>query len=206
MDAERRGLVVTTMLPRVTSLSRGLRARWQLVAVHLAAAYRLRSRLAVAAPASCVVDANGRVVHASGEATARAARERLRAAVIARDRARTRKHRSKPDEALALWAGLAAGRWSLVDRFERDGRRFIVAWRNDTDPKGPLALSRRERQVVSHLLQGDSLKVAAYALGIAPSTASMAASQARLKLGVRTLSDVARLVANEDAAPASAPP
>jgi FixJ family two-component response regulator len=78
--------------------------------------------------------------------------------------------RSDPEAALALWAGLVAGRWSLADCFERDGRRFIVARRNGTNPHGPQALTRHERQVLSHRLQGDSLKVTAYALGIAEST------------------------------------
>ena len=45
------------------------------------------------------------------------------------DRARTRSACvcSDPDGAVARWRGLASGTWSLVDKVESDGRRFIVA-------------------------------------------------------------------------------
>ena len=50
-----------------------------------------------------------------------------------RERARSKRERADPDCALALWEGLVAGRWSLVDHFESDGKRFVVAHKNDPD-------------------------------------------------------------------------
>jgi DNA-binding CsgD family transcriptional regulator len=107
--------------------------------------------------------------------------------------------RGHAEEALLLWPGLVARRWSLVDRFESDGRRFIVARRNEPRPAGPLALSLRERQVLGHMVQGDSVKLTAYSLGVSPGTVSDVASVLRLKLGIRTFADlVARMSASTD--------
>jgi DNA-binding CsgD family transcriptional regulator len=187
LDAEGRGIVVATDLPSVTRLPRALRSRWELIGAHLAAAHRLR-RKATSAPADeCVVTPEGRVLHAEGKAVPRAVRERLRELVVARDRARTRASRTDADAALECWPGLVAGRWSLVDRFERDGRRYIVARCNEPRPPRPLCLTLRERQVLGHMLQGDSMKVTAYSLGLDGSTVSSLAASLRLKLGARSI-------------------
>ena len=156
-DAEGHGVVFCAMLPRPTRLSRITRARWQRVAVHVAAAHRVRRRLGQPV-ADAVMQPGGRVVHAEGEAVGSVARDRLREACLARERARTRRTRADADEALGLWQALVAGRWSLVDRFESDGRRYVVARRNEPAAVGPLALTPRERRVVAHLVQGDSGK------------------------------------------------
>jgi DNA-binding NarL/FixJ family response regulator len=139
----------------------------------------------------CVLAPDGRAVHAEGDATEIGARERLRDAVVRRERARMREVRREPQEALALWPALVSGRWSLLDRFERDGRRYVVARRNEPLPPGPLALTARERQVCGHLVQGDSVKLTAYTLGLAASTVSAVARSALLKLGVRNASQLA---------------
>src|SRR6266481_4745371 len=46
------------------------------------------------------------------------------------DRARGRLRHDTPEETVALWKVLVGGRWSLVDHFERDGRRYVVACRD----------------------------------------------------------------------------
>jgi DNA-binding CsgD family transcriptional regulator len=198
LDAEGRGMVVATDLPAVTRLPRALRSRWELVGAHLAAARRLRSAAARKHADECVVTPEGRVVHAEGKAVPRAVRERLREMVVARDRARTQASRADPDAALECWPGLVAGRWSLVDRFERDGRRYIVARCNEPRPPGPLCLTLRERQVLGHMLQGDSLKLTAYALGLDASTVSSLAASLRLKLGARSMADLLTRSVPED--------
>jgi DNA-binding CsgD family transcriptional regulator len=201
IDAEGRGLVLSTLLSRPLHLSRALRMRWSLLGAHVAAAERLRRRAHERPRDECVLSAGGRVEHAEGEAADATAREGLRAAVVARDKARTRAVRSDPDQALALWRGLVSGRWSLLDRFESDGRRYVVARRNEPDPRNPLALTLRERQVLSHLIQGDAMKVAGYALGIGPSTVSTIAKSLLLKVGMRSVTDLAALVAASGGAP-----
>jgi DNA-binding CsgD family transcriptional regulator len=190
LDSEGRGVVLCTDLSRVLRLSRSLRERWGLVAAHLASAARLRTRRGDGVRDDCVVEPGGRIVHAEGDAVTRGARDELREAVLARDRARTKAVRTDPVAALSLWPGLVSGRWSLVDRFERDGRRYIVAKCNEPVPTGPLALSLRERQVLGHLAQGDSVKFTAYSLGLAPSTVSSLAQSLLLKLGVRSIAQL----------------
>jgi DNA-binding CsgD family transcriptional regulator len=200
LDAEGRGLVLATLLSKPLHLSRGARARWSLLAAHVAAADRLRRKLPGEPRDECILSVDGRVEHAEGEATAAKARERLRAAVVARDRARTRRVRASPDEALGLWRGLVSGRWSLLDRFERGGRRYIVARRNEPNPQNPLALTLRERQVLGHLVQGDAKKVVGYALGIDISTVSNLSTNLLLKLGLRSVAELVHLIASARAA------
>jgi hypothetical protein len=43
------------------------------------------------------------------------------------DLARGRMSKRNPERALQLWRALVDGRWSLVDSFETDGRRYVVA-------------------------------------------------------------------------------
>jgi DNA-binding NarL/FixJ family response regulator len=195
LDAEGRGLVLAALLPTATRLARRTRTQWSLLAAHVAAAERLKRRVQEQPQDECVLSAGGRVEHAEGDATPARAQECLRAAVVARDKARTRAVRSNPEEALALWQGLVEGRWSLLDRFESDGRRYVVARRNEPDPPNPLALTLRERQVLWHLVQGDAMKVVGYALGIKASALSIVAKSLLLKLGVRSVTELAGLVA-----------
>ncbi|HLK35710.1 MAG TPA: LuxR C-terminal-related transcriptional regulator [Polyangiaceae bacterium] len=191
LDAEGRGIVIAAGLPRITRLSRRVRSLWSVLGAHVATANRMRFR---GEPNDeCILTPDGRAVHAEGDATASGARERLRDAVVKRDRARMREMRGEPQEALALWPAMVSGRWSLMDRFERDGRRYVVARRNEPLPPGPLALTLRERQICGHMVQGDSMKLTAYALGLRASTVSAVARSVLLKLGVRTVSQLAGL-------------
>jgi DNA-binding CsgD family transcriptional regulator len=191
IDSERRGVVVSSAYDRVFTLDRAARRRWSLVAVHIATAARLRRALeASALRADAVLTPAGKVVHAEGDATSRSARETLRERVVAVDRARGRMRRSDPDAALETWRGLVSGRWSLVDRFESDGRRYVVAHRNEPVPAQILSLTLRERQAIGHVLAGHPAKVVAYALGVSPAAISAALRSAMGKLGAGTLAQL----------------
>ncbi len=48
------------------------------------------------------------------------------------------------DEALQLWQGLVDGTWSLVDRCEAAGKRYILACCNEPGVRDPKALTPRE--------------------------------------------------------------
>jgi DNA-binding NarL/FixJ family response regulator len=82
------------------------------------------------------------------------------------------------------------GRWSLVDRFESDGRRFMVAHRNEPDVRDPRALSKRERQVVAFAATGHSNKLIGYELGVSPSSVAKHLGVAARKLGVRSRAEL----------------
>jgi DNA-binding CsgD family transcriptional regulator len=203
-----RGVSLSCVFDRATTLSRSARLRWTRVAVHIAAGSRLRGALTQtrAEPQpDAVLSPSGQIEHAEGDAKQWAALESLRARAVTIDRARSRKGRSDPDAALEAWQGLVSGRWSLVDRFESDGRRYVVAHRNEPRTARILALTPREEQVVSHLLLGHSSKLTAYTLGISPAAVSAALKSSMQKLGVRSAAQLLhRLSGMRETTPAGA--
>jgi DNA-binding CsgD family transcriptional regulator len=188
----REGLMIQIPSRDIVSLDPATRRRWSMIAAHLASGLRLRRALHAAAAADSVADPieavlspDGRVQDASGPAKTRQARENLRCFVIRLDRARAQAARSGGDEAdktLSLWTGLVDGRWSVVDRFESDGRRYLVAYRNDCSLPDPRALNPREAQVCRLLSYGHANKYIAYELGLSTSTVATHISSSRQKL------------------------
>jgi DNA-binding NarL/FixJ family response regulator len=128
----------------------------------------------------------GRLVDASAAASGQHARESLREAAIALDQACGRLGRTDAGRAVALWRALIAGRWSLVDQFDRDGRRFLLAQRNDAALVGAGRLTERERQVAAFAALGHPNKLIAYELGLSTTTVATHLSHAAKKLGLRS--------------------
>lgn len=154
------------------------------IAAHVAAAHRLRERIGLADAterAEAIISPDGRVEHAVGLAEPRTARDELRAAALSLDRARV-KLRKDPELALDTWKCLVSARWTLVDCFENDGRRYILAQENEPDPHAAPELSARERQVLANAALGRSNKEIAYALGLAHSTVRVLLARAARKL------------------------
>jgi DNA-binding CsgD family transcriptional regulator len=186
--------------------SRPERSLWNRVAAHLGAGARLRGALGapsgardISTGAEAVLSPSGKLEHGLAPATAPRMRDSLRRAAIAIDRARTREGRANPNASLDLWQGLVAGRWSLVDRFDSDGRRFLVARSNDPDVPDPRALTRRERQVLAYAAMGQPLKLIAYALGLSVSTIALHRGRAMRKLGLTSTAEVVGMFAQEAA-------
>jgi DNA-binding NarL/FixJ family response regulator len=156
------------------------------IAAHIVNGFRLRRRLAGDAPIEAVLDLSGGIVHLEDPAKSREARAALRAAATAIDYARRKRRKSDPDDGLARWLALVAGRWSLVDQFDRDGRSFLVARRNDARCAAPQTLSARQAQVVAHAALGHTNKLIAYELGLTESAVSAHLTRAKVKLGVHS--------------------
>jgi DNA-binding CsgD family transcriptional regulator len=78
------------------------------------------------------------------------------------------------------------GRWSLVDWFDSDGRRFVLALPNTPEVVDPRGLSERENLVATYAIHGDSGKLIGYRLGISKASVSTALHSAMHKLGVKT--------------------
>ncbi len=196
IDPTRNGCVVFAPLREAPKLTRPLGLRYHRITAHVAAGFRLHRVLGdgSAPPEEAVLEPSGKVVHASGPAQETRARAALRRAAVAVDRARGSLRRRDPETALATWQGLAAGRWSLVDRFESDGRRYVIAHRNDPDVVDPRALTLTERQVAGLAALGRSNKVIAYELGISVNTVGALLSRAARKLGVKSRADLARMI------------
>ena len=168
-----------------------------LFSVHLGASMRLRGAVR-ALPPDAVLRPDGRIVDAAPGA-APAARASLADAVRRLDRARGPLRHSDPDEALRLWQGLVDGTWSLVDRVDRDGRRYVLARRNAPELRDPKALTGRERAVVAFAALGHQNKLIAYLLGLHPSAVAthLASACRKLRLSSRAalVSEFAALVA-----------
>jgi DNA-binding NarL/FixJ family response regulator len=131
-------------------------------------------------------------VHAERAAERRDLREALRHAVRARDRARSAAIRRSDDgAAVDMWQALVSGRWSLIDRFESDGRRFTVAIENEPRVADPRALSPRERCVVQLAARGHANKSIAYSLGLAAGTVGALLARALRKLGLGSRAELA---------------
>ncbi len=194
-DVEGRVLTFSAPMADVRRPAKKEVALWSQIAAHLAAGVRLRRGLCggtsrdVAEGAEAVLSPSGGVLHAEPAAQGSRARESLRRAVEAIDRARG-PSRSDEQEALALWEGLVSGRWSLIDRFDTDGRRFVVARRNDPQVSDPRAVTLRERQVLAYAARGFPLKRIAYALGLSLTTVSAQRLSGMRKLGLRTQADL----------------
>ena len=189
------GLLIGAPCSRGSVIDRRVARRWSRIAGHLHSALRLRLALSETAPidsarAEAILAPSGRPLHATEPA--QAALEVLRVAAVTMDRARTA--RSEADEGIELWPAMVAGRWSIVEQFDSDGRRYLVALENEPDCPDPRALTERERQVVHFAAIGCSDKSIAYTLGLAPSRVGSYLSSARRKLGVRSRVELVTLV------------
>jgi len=80
----------------------------------------------------------------------------------------------------------ADARFSLIDRFESDGRRYVIACENAPANGGPARLTARERQVVALYRLGADAKLIAYELGLAHATVRVLLSRAARRVGVAT--------------------
>jgi DNA-binding CsgD family transcriptional regulator len=155
------------------------------IAAHLAAAHRLRDRLQLADAtqrAEAIIAPDGKIQHAVGDAKGRRSRDDLHAAARSLDRIRATLRKKDPELALEKWKGLVSARWTLVDHFESDGRRYILAQENQPDPASAPELSPREQQVLANAALGRSNKEIAYALGLAHSTVRVLMNRAAAKL------------------------
>jgi DNA-binding CsgD family transcriptional regulator len=194
-----RGIVVTAGQTAMRSIDRRTRRLWARVSTHLAAARRLRAALAESAESAAreaaVLTPSGRLEHAEGDAKAHPCRQALQRAVLHQEKARGRQRREDPHAATEAWRALVTGRWSLVDRFDRDGRRYLVARPNEIHVPDPRALSTRERAVAQLAALGKPNKLIGYELGIAPSTVANHLAAAARKLGARSRSELVTLVA-----------
>jgi DNA-binding CsgD family transcriptional regulator len=171
------------------------------IAHHIATAFRCRRLLGfLKSPGGgepepdrgaveAVLDADGHFVHAEGEASSTAARERIRAAAASIAEIRT-KGRAKGQAALDGWPPLVDARWTLVDSFEESGRRYVVARENQARAPHFEMLTHREQQVVLQAALGFTNKEVAYALGISDSTVRVLMARAAGKMGVRSRVDL----------------
>jgi DNA-binding CsgD family transcriptional regulator len=192
------GLSLSILLPEVTTLTGKDREIWTMIGAHLVSGFRLRRYLEQARDAltkntplpnnaEAVLDPKKfEITDAVGPAADNTTVEFIRETARLIDKARGRLRREDPDEALEIWRALVEGRWSMVDWFDSDGRRFVLAHPNPPNLKDPRGLSERERQVATYAALGESNKLVSYRLGISQPKVSTTLKSAMHKLGVQT--------------------
>lgn len=188
-DPAGHGVCASIGLPERRGLSERQLRLLDRVAVHLSAGRRLREKKQsrLLDDAEAILSSNGKVLHALKAAKNK--RESLHAARARRDEASKLKH--DPEKALEIWKGLVGGRWSLVDHFDTDGKRLLLAVKNapQIDPRADL--SPRERRVCALVAMGHRDKEIAYSLGLSLGSVTAALHRARMKLKVSSRTELA---------------
>ncbi len=98
-----------------------------------------------------------------------------------------------------------AGRWTLIDEFEVEGKRYVLA-AADGGARPPRAyrLTTREKQVLALAASGLTNKEIAYELGVTATTVRVLIARAANRLGVLGRHEVIaafRAIAADDRAP-----
>jgi DNA-binding CsgD family transcriptional regulator len=199
LDPDLHGVNIPIPSPKTIRMSTQARKHWRMLVIHITAAHRLRRGLIEPtgvrgiAPtdmplnAEALLDPKGfRVSQAAGAAQDKGASDTIREAAVRVDRARSKLRRTDPEQALEIWQGLVRGRWSLVDWFDTDGRRFVLAKPNAPNIGDPRGLTEREAQVATYAALGNSGKIIGYRFGLSSATVSRLLKSAMRKLGVNT--------------------
>lgn len=187
LDASGFGLWLGAPWPRASRRSTTRETLFSRVSAHLTSAGRLRRESSASRRTEAVLRPDGTLLHAEREAKESDVRLELRRATTALERARSREGRRDVELTTRQWKPLVLSRWSMLDEFDSDGRRFVVA----VDNRAPTAtshaaLSEREHQVLTFALLGHSNKVIAYELGLSDSTVRVLLHRASLKLDAKT--------------------
>jgi DNA-binding CsgD family transcriptional regulator len=84
---------------------------------------------------------------------------------------------------------LVHGEWKLIQRFDRDGRRFFVWQKDEAEKSAGRALTVRERVVLARVARGLGDRAVSAELGCSTSTVATHRLRAMAKLGIgsRTL-------------------
>jgi DNA-binding CsgD family transcriptional regulator len=188
LDASGRGLWLGAPMRSTAKVPPEAVVLFTRLAAHLTSAVRLRRNAGASKPrAAAILSPNGALLHAEDGGGVVDAREELRRATLAFEEARTKKGRADVDLATRRWRPLVESRWSLLDDFDSDGRRFLVAVANQPPTRPPRKdLSEREHQVITQAHLGHRDKVIAYELGLSVSTVRVLLHRATRKLGAST--------------------
>ncbi|MBX3225758.1 MAG: helix-turn-helix transcriptional regulator [Labilithrix sp.] len=164
VDPDRRGIFIGFTIQGERRLHVAERRRLAMIAAHLASARRLL--VSGRSEPVAVFERSGAVAHVG------------RDHVGALDALKTRmdemkgldRRTSDPDEVLARWTALVSGRYSIVRRFDSDGRRYVFAYENPPNVSDPRGLAPQEAAIANLLLCGHSQKLIAYELGLSVGT------------------------------------
>ncbi len=188
LDASGRGLFLVAPLREARRASAERVTLFTRFAAHLTATLRVRRNAGGSRPrAAAVLSSAGQLLDAEGGDEIVEARDELRRATAALERARVTKRSDELESTTRRWRPLVASRWSLLDEFDTDGKRFVVAIENAPPTRAPRRdLSEREHQVMTQASLGHTDKEIAYELGLSASTVRVLVHRAVHKLGATT--------------------
>lgn len=199
--ADPSGTMVLMLAPlsEISTTDPAQRHHWARLAAHVAAAYRLRreqgARPVEPDEADAVLSADGKVEHLAEAALKddEISLERLEAAAEAIGRARGELRHSAPADAVELWKTLVQARYSVLEHVDTDGKKMLIARRNEAATGEPLSLSPRERHVVQFAAMGHSDRLIAYELGLSNSDVEQLLASGLEKLQFESRGELLRL-------------
>ncbi|MFO0740208.1 MAG: helix-turn-helix transcriptional regulator [Labilithrix sp.] len=174
------------------------RAHLDAIGAHLGSALRLRALLRTEPTAEhpsvdAVLAPDGRVLDARGDTKEEAVRAPLIDAVRRLEGAKLR--RATSEERVEIWTALVEGRWSILERVDADGKRMLLAHRNDPRVSPVRLLSPHEQAIATYAALGHSFKYIAYELGVPLATVAVRLKSALRKLGLCSRGELIRLLA-----------
>ncbi|MGB5811136.1 MAG: helix-turn-helix transcriptional regulator [Polyangiales bacterium] len=193
VEPDGEGVNFTLLLPRQTRLTSSSARTWRMLGAHLTAGHRIRRAMenqrekntTLPRGAEAVIDPTTfQITDAEGEG--RGATVALREAARRVDRSRGRLRTTDPEEALSAWWALMQGRWSMVDWFDSDDRRYVLAIPNAPNLGDPRGLTERELQVATYAALGEQSNHIGYRLGVSTSAVSRSLQNAMRKLGAKS--------------------
>lgn len=182
MNPDGLGAFILAPLFERTVLTAPTRHRWRMVGAHLSTGFHLRRALRKKDEGAQSDDKRG--------TEACEAIQALRRAAVLADRTRGPSRKADSDAALRLWENLVDGHCSLLDGFDSDTRRFVLATCKRPGVKDPHGLTRREHEVTALAAQGESGKLIGYHLGLSSSRVSELLHDAMRKLRVHTQAEL----------------
>lgn len=187
---------VLGFLSEVYEPSGAERAYWQPAAAHLMAAWRLRRRFESGVEPDDVIEAtfrpDGKVCD-EPRALPKTVLQLLREHVLRRESLRLGQAVSSE-----LWQELIGGRWTLIDKYEADGRRMVLAVRNAAAGSDLCRLTSKEVEALSMARRGAANKEISLTLGVSAATVTRLLSSVSRKLR-GSLADILICIGDEGA-------
>jgi len=97
-----------------------------------------------------------------------------------------------PASAPSAWKSVLSGRYRIMDWYDRDGRRYLVAKPNASRSLRPL--TERQRRILALRARGAALKVIAFEFGVSMGTVSRDLTLAMNQLGLESSADLAAVL------------
>lgn len=109
--------------------------------------------------------------------------------------------RSAEVDAHDVWRALLQGRCCLIESFDADGHRYLIARRTPGVPRSNTRLTPLEARALCLRAQGDSYKVIASELGMSTAAAHGLTQSGMRKIGVRDEAELPWLLRRPSASP-----